>query len=81
MSDRTICYLASGKPCVIEDTGPSDVLPTGKGLHRVRDVEAAAAALAKISEHYDDEAREARNIAQSIFDATQICRRVLDKSL
>jgi hypothetical protein len=81
ISDRTICYLASGKPCVVEDTGPSDVLPSGKGLHRVRDVEAAAAALTKISERYDDEAREAREIAQSIFDATRICHRILARAL
>ena len=81
ISDRTICYLASGKPCVVEDTGPSDVLPSGKGLHRVRDVDAAAAALTGISERYEEEAREAREIARSIFDATQICGRVLARAL
>lgn len=81
ISDRTICYLASGKPCVVEDTGPSTVLPSGKGLHRVRDTEAAAAALVRISDHYEDEAREARQIAQSIFDATKVCRKVLARAL
>jgi hypothetical protein len=81
ISDRTICYLASGKPCVVEDTGPSDVLPSGKGLHRVREVDAAAAALAKIYERYDDESRAAREIARAIFDATEICRRVLARVL
>jgi hypothetical protein len=81
ISDRTICYLASGKPCVVEDTGPSDVLPSGKGLHRVRDAEAAAAALIRIAEHYDDEARAAREIVKSTFDATQICSRILARAV
>jgi hypothetical protein len=47
----------------------------------VRDVEAAAAALIKISENYDEEAREAREIARSIFDASEICRRIMDRAL
>ena len=77
ISDRTICYLASGKPCVIEDTGPSAILPSGKGLHRVRNVEDAAGSLRKVRERYDEEAREARALAESVFDARQICRRIL----
>ena len=81
ISDRTICYLASGKPCVVEDTGPSDVLPSGRGLHRVRDVGAAVAAFRTIGNRYEEEAREAREIARSIFDATAICREVLAKAL
>jgi hypothetical protein len=81
ISDRTICYLASGKPCVVEDTGPSDVLPSGKGLHRVRDGDAAVAAFRTVAARYEEEAREAREIAQSIFDATGICREVLAKAL
>src|SRR6266496_1815663 len=34
VSDRTICYLASGKPAVVQDTGPSGYLPNGEGLFR-----------------------------------------------
>jgi hypothetical protein len=77
VSDRTICYLASGKPCVVEDTGPSTILPSGKGLHRVQNSEAAAISIRTIAERYDDEAREARLIAESIFDAERICGRIL----
>ncbi len=77
ISDRTICYLASGKPCVVEHTGPSTILPSGKGLHRVRDSVEAAMTLRRIYERYDDEAKEARIVAQTIFDADHICRKVL----
>src|SRR5262245_36710325 len=43
ISDRTICYLASGKPCVVEDTGPVGYLPAGRGgLHRFKGPEDAA---------------------------------------
>jgi hypothetical protein len=77
ISDRTICYLASGKPCVVEHTGPSTVLPSGKGLHRVRNSVEAAKTLRRIYERYDDEAKEARSIAETVFDAAAICRRIL----
>ena len=31
-SDRSVCYLASGRPVVAQDTGFSGRLPTGDGL-------------------------------------------------
>src|SRR5206468_1401948 len=34
VSDRTPCYLASGKPAVVQHTGPSAFLPSGEGLFR-----------------------------------------------
>src|ERR1051325_2332772 len=34
VSDRSVCYLASGKPVVVQDTGPSDYLPNGEGMFR-----------------------------------------------
>src|SRR5206468_6139977 len=34
VSDRTLCYLASGKPVVVQDTGPSGFLPNGEGMFR-----------------------------------------------
>jgi len=43
-SDRTACYLASGRPAVVQDTGFERWLPTGAGLHTFTDVEGARAA-------------------------------------
>lgn len=44
VSDRTICYLASGKPVVVQDTGPSGFLPNGEGMFRFSTPEQAAQA-------------------------------------
>ena len=47
-SDRSACYLAAGRPVVLQATGFEDVLPTGAGLFAVHTAEEAAAALAEI---------------------------------
>jgi hypothetical protein len=38
LSDRTLCYLASGRPAVVEHTGPSAFLSDDAGLFRFRDL-------------------------------------------
>ena len=43
LSDRTVCYLASGKPAVVQHTGPSRYLPDADGLLRFRTPHEAAA--------------------------------------
>ena len=52
VSDRTLCYLASGKPAVVEHTGPSRFLPDSGGLFRFRDVEEAVLCLEKVANDY-----------------------------
>jgi hypothetical protein len=44
-SDRTECYLASGRPAVVQDTGFSRHLPTGEGLLAFTDVDSAVAGI------------------------------------
>jgi hypothetical protein len=48
ISDRTICYLASGKPAVVEDTGMSRYLPSADGLFRFRSFDEAIIAMRTI---------------------------------
>ena len=43
ISDRTLCYLASGKPAVVQHTGESRFLPDAAGLFRFRDLDEAVA--------------------------------------
>jgi hypothetical protein len=81
ISDRTVCYLASGKPAVVQDTGPSSCVPDGGGLHRFSTAEEAAAAIAAVNAAYDRNCREAREIAESYFDATQVANRILEVAL
>jgi hypothetical protein len=81
ISDRTICYLASGKPAVVEDTGPSGYLPNGEGLFRFRSTAEAVDALGVINADYRRHCLAAREIAETYFDAEPIVSAIIDNSL
>jgi hypothetical protein len=81
ISDRTLCYLASGKPVVVQDTGPSSYLPHDLGIFRFRSPEQAADALAAVDADYAKHARAAREIAEACFDARAVLPRVLETAL
>jgi hypothetical protein len=71
ISDRTLCYLASGKPAVVQHTGQSAFLPNGHGLFRFTTIEDAIEALAKINSDYRRHCVAAREIAETYFDAAK----------
>jgi hypothetical protein len=77
VSDRTLCYLASGKPAVVQDTGPSVFLTEGEGLLRFSTVEEAAEALSAINTDYERHCRAARAIAEAFFDARTVLSEIL----
>ena len=81
VSDRTLCYMASGKPAVVQDTGPSSALPNGLGMFRFSTMEEAADAIEKVNADYVKHCRAARELAEAYFDATTIARRILEMSL
>jgi glycosyltransferase involved in cell wall biosynthesis len=78
VSDRTLCYLASGKPVVVQHTGSSAYLPNGEGMFRFSTIEEAAEALAIIENDYERQCRTAREIAESFFDARIVLSDILD---
>jgi hypothetical protein len=81
VSDRTLCYLASGKPAVVQHTGPSRFLPDAEGLFRFRDVEEAARCLETATADYERQSRQARALAEEFFDARKVVKRVLERAL
>jgi len=81
ISDRTICYLASGKPAVVEHTGSSRYLPDADGLFRFRSFDDAIRAMRTIGADYEEQCRKARNLAEEIFDATKVAAAVLERAL
>ena len=81
VSDRTLCYLASGRPAVVECTGPSRILPDADGLLRFRDVDEAAAAIRAVEADPEHHSRRARELAEEHFDGAQILRAVLERAL
>jgi hypothetical protein len=81
ISDRTLCYLASGRPAIVQHTGPSRLLLDGAGLFRFRTLQEAVAALATVQAEYDRHCRHARALVETYFDARQVVRSVLERAL
>ena len=74
-SDRTVCYLAAGRPVVTQRTGFEKFVPEGQGLLGFDDAGEAVEALKIINSDYARHARAAREIAVEYFDA----RKLLDQ--
>jgi glycosyltransferase involved in cell wall biosynthesis len=81
VSDRSLCYLASGKPVVCEHTGPSRFLPDADGLFRFRNLADAARCLEAAAADYQRHSRQARALAEEFFDARKVAKRVLEKAM
>jgi hypothetical protein len=78
-SDRSICYLASGRPVLVQDTGLRHLYPTGEGLLTFTSVDEAAGGVQEISTRYDVHARAARALAVEYFDSNKVLTRLLEK--
>jgi hypothetical protein len=81
ISDRTLCYLASGKPAVVQHTGPSHFLPNGEGLFRFVTAEEAIEGLESVNADYERHRHAARAIAEAYFDGEQIVAQILNETL
>jgi hypothetical protein len=71
-SDRSACYLASGRPVLAQDTGIGDQLPCGEGLVTFATVEEAAARVSEMLGAYERHSRAARELAEEHLAATQV---------
>jgi len=78
-SDRSACYLASGRPVVTQASGFDQWLPTGDGLFSFSTPEEALAALRSIASDYPAHARSARRIAERHFDASVVLSQLLSE--
>lgn len=77
-SDRTECYLAAGRPAVVQDTGWSAHLPHGTGLIAFSTPEEAIDGLARISADWPAHSRRAAEIAREHFDANVVLPRLIE---
>ncbi len=77
-SDRSACYLASGRPVLAQDTGLSGAVPTGEGLITFSILEEAVAGAEEIVRNYGRHARAAREIASEHLAADRVLPRLLD---
>jgi len=80
-SCRSACYLAAGKPVVVQDTGFSAVIPTGRGLFAFRTPDEAVAALQTIEADRDRHAAWAGDVAREHFAHDRVLTRLIDDAL
>ncbi len=76
-SCRSACYLALGKPVVVQDTGWSEHLPAGEGALAFSTMDEAAAGIAAVAADYARHSAAARRFAETHFDAAKVCAELL----
>jgi hypothetical protein len=80
VSDRSACYLASGKPVVVQSTGIEEHLPTGRGLLTFRTPEEAVEAIRAVNADYLAHAQAARDLAERYFDSDRVLGGILERA-
>lgn len=79
-SDRTACYLAAGRPVIIQDTGFGSYLPTGKGLFAFQTMVDILEAVDAIESDYAGNCRAAREIARAHFTAETVLSSLMSRA-
>jgi hypothetical protein len=79
-SDRSACYLAAGRPVITQETGFSNILPTGRGLFAWRDTDDILAAVDAIATDYPGHCRAARELAAEYFEAERVLTSLLERA-
>jgi hypothetical protein len=77
-SDRTECYLAAGRPAIVQDTGWTAHLPSGEGLIGFSNVDEALSGIDRINSDYERHARTSLEVAREHFDARRVLPRLLE---
>ena len=80
-SDRSVAYLASGRPVLMEDTGLQDWLPTGEGAVLFSDLPSAVAGIEAINSDYERHRLAARHLAEEHFAAERVLPELLDAAM
>jgi glycosyltransferase involved in cell wall biosynthesis len=78
LSDRSLCYLASGKPVIAQATGFEREVETGAGLLSFADLEEAKAAVAEVEANYERHGAAARQLAAARFDSDRVLAELLE---
>ncbi len=76
-SERDVCYLASGKPVITQDTGFGVALPTGEALFPFTTMDQILAALDKINADYPRACRAARALAEDHLECSKVAAKLL----
>ena len=79
LSDRSICYLSSGKPVLAQDTGLESLFPHGEGLLLFATLDDAVNGVEEIRGNYKRHALAARALAEQYFDSDVVLGNLLLK--
>ena len=78
-SERSAQYLAAGRPVITQETGFSNVLPTGRGLFAFSTLEEIVHAVECINSDYAAHSQAAHEIAQEYFAAERVLTNLLEQ--
>lgn len=78
-SERSIQYMACGKPVLVQDTGLASLLPIGSGILTFRTVEEAVSGAQEILRDYSKHSRVARELVEAHFDYRKLVPELLER--
>jgi len=80
-SDRSGCYLAAGRPVIIQETGFTRLYGGGRhGLIAFKSLGEVADAVKEINADYTRHSLAAREIARNFFEAEKVLRSLLERA-
>jgi hypothetical protein len=79
-SERTACFLATGRPAIVQDTGFRELLPCGIGLLPFDDAESAIEAIDRVKTDYQRHSQAARELALEYFDSNKVLGSLLERA-
>lgn len=77
-SDRSATYLAAGRPVITQETGFSEILPTGNGLFSFKTAEDVRQAVEAINADYEHHSRAAYEVAREYFNYDVVLKPILE---
>jgi hypothetical protein len=80
-SCRSACYLAAGRPVIVQDTGFDKVLPVGEGVVSFNTMEEAMEKIIDVEANYALHSKRASEIATEYFDSDKVLRQLVEKAI
>ena len=79
-SDRSACYLAAGRPVIIQETGFTRNYGSKAGLLSFQSLDEIVEAVKIINADYRKHSRAARALAREFFEAKKVLKSILDRA-
>ncbi len=80
-SERSACYLAAGRPVVVQDTGFGETLPVGEGILSFKTLPEAVTAIQEVEANYARHAQAARGLAEVYFDSDKVLTHLINEAM